>query len=140
MKSQEPVYSIKAISKLFDLPASTLRYYEAEGLLTDVKKNASGQRIYEQKHVNRLKTICCFKHTGMTIETLKRLFALDEDKTKNIDEIVALIQAQKESILAQIDQLKADLDHVQRKLSYYQDCQTAIKAKAPLPEWKNYKA
>ena len=37
-------YSIREISELFSLPASTLRYYESEGLLPNVEKSSSGQR------------------------------------------------------------------------------------------------
>ena len=38
-------YSIREISELFSLPASTLRYYESEGLLPNVEKSSSKQRI-----------------------------------------------------------------------------------------------
>ena len=54
-------YTIREISRLFSLPLSTLRYYEEEGLLTNVQKSASGQRIYTQEHIDRLHCINCFK-------------------------------------------------------------------------------
>lgn len=60
-------YTIREISRLFSLPLSTLRYYEEEGLLTNVQKSASGQRIYTQEHIDRLHCINCFKRTGMTL-------------------------------------------------------------------------
>ena len=41
------------ISELFSLPASTLRYYESEGLLPNVEKSSSGQRIYTEEHIER---------------------------------------------------------------------------------------
>ena len=47
-------YSIREISELFSLPASTLRYYESEGLLPNVEKSSSGQRIYTEEHIERL--------------------------------------------------------------------------------------
>ena len=47
-------YTIREISRLFSLPLSTLRYYEEEGLLTNVQKSASGQRIYTQEHIDLL--------------------------------------------------------------------------------------
>ena len=34
-------YTIREISELFSLPASTLRYYESEGLLPNVEKSSS---------------------------------------------------------------------------------------------------
>lgn len=60
-------YTIKEVSEMFHLPSSTLRYYEDLGILTNVGRSKSGQRVYIQGHINRLKTICCFKKTGMSI-------------------------------------------------------------------------
>ena len=64
-------YTIREISEMFQLPSSTLRYYEDMEILTNIKRNNSGQRIYEDCHVNRLRTICCFKNAGMSISQLK---------------------------------------------------------------------
>ena len=50
-------YTIREISEMFQLPTSTLRYYEDMEILTNIKRNNSGQRIYEDCHVNRLATL-----------------------------------------------------------------------------------
>ena len=63
-------YTIRELSEMFDLPASTIRYYEDEGILTNVGRTPSGQRIFTDGHVNRIRTICCLKNTGMTIAEL----------------------------------------------------------------------
>lgn len=34
-------YTIRELSKMFDLPASTIRYYEDEGILTNVGRTSS---------------------------------------------------------------------------------------------------
>lgn len=47
-------YSIREVSAKFNLPASTLRYYEEVGILTDIPRNSSGKRIYLEKHINRV--------------------------------------------------------------------------------------
>ena len=47
-------YTIKEISELFQLPASTIRYYEEEGVLTNIARTASGRRIFTEGHVNHL--------------------------------------------------------------------------------------
>ena len=44
-------YTIKEVSQMFQLPASTLRYYEDMGILTDIARTESGQRIYLQKQM-----------------------------------------------------------------------------------------
>lgn len=72
----DKIYTIREVSKMFDLPVSTLRYYEDEGILTNVGRSSSNQRIYYETHINRLRSICCFKRTGMSIAKLKDFFSL----------------------------------------------------------------
>lgn len=135
----EKTYSIKEVGKMFNLNASTLRYYEEQGLLTDVKKNESGQRVYELKHIHRLSTLCCFKHAGMTINQLKQFFVLEQNQEKNIDSIVKLIKDQEDILDQKILELKKDKEHIRRKLAFYTDTQKAIKEGKPLPLWKDYR-
>lgn len=111
-------YTIREISEMFRLPASTIRYYEDEGILTNVGRTASGQRIFTDGHVNRLRTICCFKNTGMTIAELKQFFAYETDESAHLDDILELLQQRKDSVTAQIAQLKAGYAHVLRKIHY----------------------
>ena len=55
-------YSIREISELFSLPASTLRYYESEGLLPNVEKSSS--EVKTKKLLKRLKLINSFIKTS----------------------------------------------------------------------------
>ena len=47
-------YSITDLSKKFDLPASTIRYYEKIGLLENVEHANSYRRVYNDSHIDRL--------------------------------------------------------------------------------------
>lgn len=132
-------YSIRNLSEMFDLPASTLRYYEELGLLADVKRTPSGQRVYEQKHINRLKTICCFKNTGMTMAQLQTFFSYESNEPEHIDDILALLNDQKLHVLEQLEQLQKDYKHVLRKLHYYGDIKISLQAGQPLPVWADYR-
>lgn len=132
-------YSIRDISEMFDLPLSTLRYYEEVGILTNIKRSDSGQRIYEDCHVNRLKTICCFKNTGMSIMQLKDFFSYEIDEKEYIDDILCLLNAHKDSVVEQISELQDAYAHVLRKLHYYGDIKKSIDTNEPLPQWKDYK-
>ena len=42
----DKVYTIREVSEMFNIPVSTLRYYEDEGLLTNVGRSSTNQRIY----------------------------------------------------------------------------------------------
>ena len=132
-------YTIKEISNLFQLPTSTLRYYEEVGILTDIARTDSGQRIYEEKHINRLRTICCFKQTGMTISQLQSFFSYEETEQERIDDILSLLAQQKENVEKQLAQLQKAYEHVNRKLHYYGDIKQAMDAELPVPVWDTYR-
>lgn len=132
-------YTIRELSERFQLPASTLRFYEEKGILTNISRTPSGQRIYEDCHVNRLKTICCFKNAGMTISQLQEFFTYESDEAAHIDEILHLLHTQEHTITEQIENLQHSYAHLRRKLHYYEDIQKSLEAHQPLPQWKDYK-
>ena len=72
-------YTIKEVSELFNIPNSTIRYYEEIGILTKVERNSVGKRIFLESHINRLKAISCFKNTGMSLEKIKQFFDFEDE-------------------------------------------------------------
>ena len=44
-------YTIRQVATQFHMQPSTLRYYEDQGLLTNVERTETGQRIYEDCHI-----------------------------------------------------------------------------------------
>ncbi len=132
-------YTISEVSKIFDLPASTLRYYEEEGILTNVGRSANHQRIYYDMHINRLRSICCFKRTGMSIAQLKDFFSFEADEEHSIDDMLALLEEQKVTVEQKLKELHADYAHVQKKVRFYTDVKKAIENGLPKPDWSDYK-
>ena len=111
-------YTIREVSEMFSLPASTLRYYEELGILSNVPRNASGNRVYQQCHINRLRTICCFKNTGMSMAQLQDFFSYENEEDDHTDDILNLLKEHKASLEEKIAQLQKDYIHVKRKLHY----------------------
>lgn len=132
------LYSINEVSKMFKIPSSTLRYYEQVGILPEIKRNKSGQRIFTDNHINRIHSICCFKNTGMTISQMKEFFSYEDAECENIDAILTLLEKQKETVSKQLEQLKKDYIHVRKKLCYYYDIKQSFKDNKPIPCWNNY--
>lgn len=132
-------YTVKEVSQMFQLPPSTLRYYEDMGILTQVARTGAGQRVYYDMHINRLRTVCCFKKTGMTIAQLKQFFDYESAEPEHIEDILALLEAQKQTVAQEIRQLQEAYAHVLRKLYYYGDIQKSLEQNKPLPNWKDYR-
>ena len=57
------MYTIGQVSEMFDLPVSTLRYYDKEGLFPELNRT-SGIRQFTEKEVEALRVIECLKKTG----------------------------------------------------------------------------
>ncbi|MGN0403431.1 MAG: MerR family transcriptional regulator, partial [Acetatifactor sp.] len=131
-------YTIKEISNIFHLPASTLRYYEEVGILQEIERTSSGQRIYTEDHINRLYAICCFKRAGVTIADLQKYFLLEDEKFTHIDEILLLLTKNKEKMEAQIKQLSDGLTHINEKLAYYKAIKKAIEENTEFPCWQGF--
>ena len=133
------IYSIKEVSRLFQLQPSTLRYYEEEQLLTHVLRDEKGRRFYEDKHISRLKTICCFKNTGMSINQLKQFFTFEEDRLEDVQGILVLLTQQQQQLVQKIAQLNDDLVHMNKKIRFFEARETALKTGQSLPQWRDYK-
>lgn len=67
---------ISEVSTKFNLPRETLRYYEQIGLLEKINKK-SGIREYEEKDLERIQFIKCMKHTGLSLEDIKKFIDLN---------------------------------------------------------------
>ncbi|HBR85927.1 MAG TPA: MerR family transcriptional regulator [Firmicutes bacterium] len=132
-------YTISQVARMFHLQPSTLRYYEAQGLLTEIKKTPNQQRIYEDKHIKRLRTICCFKRAGMTIRQLQEFFAYEKDLEHHCPEIIALLEKNRKEIAETIATLKQDYQHLLRKIHFYTDTEKAIEKGEDRPAWKDYR-
>ena len=128
-------YTIREISEMFGLPSSTLRYYESEGLLPEVPKSSSGQRIYSDEHVERLKCINCFKRTGMTIPQLRKFFIYEADEAAHIDKIISLLKDQEQIVNEKLIQLQKDSAHVHHKVEHYSAIKHALENNLPMPVW-----
>lgn len=130
-------YSIRELSIMFELPASTLRYYEEIGLLTDVE-HKNNQRIYNDSHISRLYAIECFKHTGLPIARMKDFFTYENNLTENIDNIIDLVSEHEQNVMKQIELLQKNLLHIQHKVRYYNGIKKAISSQSTWPKWEDF--
>ncbi|PWV85909.1 DNA-binding transcriptional regulator, MerR family [Prauserella marina] len=68
---------ISQLAERTGVPATTLRFYETEGLLP-AKRTAAGYRAYDERAVDRLAFIGAAKHLGLPLEEIADLLPLWE--------------------------------------------------------------
>ncbi len=131
----EKTYSIREFSRRYRLPSSTLRYYEEVGLLTDVIHTDNGQRLYTDKHVERMDGILCFKRAGMPISKMQDYYHYEEHLPENIDRIIALVGTHEKELERQLIDLEADLAHIRRKVYFFDEVKRALQEGREQPKW-----
>ena len=65
------MYTVGKMAKLLGVPASTLRYYDKEGLLPFVERSPGGMRMFQEKDYEWLQVIECLKKTGMPLKNIR---------------------------------------------------------------------
>lgn len=70
-------YRISQLADRVGVPASTLRFYEQQGLLP-AERSASGYRLYDLQSVERLGFIAAAKHLGLPLTQIRELLGVWE--------------------------------------------------------------
>lgn len=117
-------YSIQEVADRMCVSASTIRYWDSEGLLPYVKR-VSGRRVFEDEDFKWLRVLNCMKNINMPIKKIKEYVELAKLGDATLQERYNLILEQKEIIADQIKELKVCLKEFEYKEWYYK---TAIEA------------
>lgn len=113
------MYSIGQVSQMFDLPISTLRYYDKEGLFPDIQRK-SGIRKFSDKAVESLRMIECLKKSGLEIKDIKQYMAWCQEGSKTYKLRKEMFEKQKLEVEAQIEKLNKTLAMLDFKCWYYE--------------------
>lgn len=119
------VYTIGETAKRLNIAASTLRYYDKEGLLPFVERSNGGIRIFKDEDFEWLGIIECLKKTGMPIKEIKEFVDWCVAGDATIDQRLALIKAQQEAVERQIQSMQENLKMLSYKRWYYETAKQA---------------
>lgn len=83
-------YTIGQVAEMMGVTPSTLRYYDQEGLLPNIKRK-NGIRIFEDKDFRWLRVLNCLKNTNMPIKKIKEYCELAKKGDSTLEERYKLI-------------------------------------------------
>lgn len=110
---------ISEVSKLSGLSVHTLRYYEKEGLLSNVAREASGKRIYSDSDLEWLVWIQRLKSTGMSLKGIKQFSYLRSLGDKSFPDRKNMLIDHAENLRDDIKHLQSELKLVEYKITAY---------------------
>ena len=112
------MYTIGQVSEMFDLPVSTLRYYDKEGLFPELNRT-SGIRQFSENEIEALRVIECLKKTGLQIKDIKQFISWCMEGSSTYTKRKELFENQKKQAEAEISKLNKTLDMLNFKCWYY---------------------
>lgn len=85
--------TIGKLAKEVGVPISTVRYYEARGLLQPDQRTRSSYRLFGAKALQRLCFIRAAQEAGFTLEDISHLLGLRQGEADPCGEVQGIIEA-----------------------------------------------
>ena len=125
------VYTVGEMAKMLGVSASTLRYYDKEGLLPFVERSFGGIRMFRDSDIEWLQVIGCMKKAGMSIKDIKQYIEMALQGDETIGLRLDMFRRQREALKAQMEELRHAMEMVEYKCWYYETAKAAGTTEAP---------
>ncbi|KQX48543.1 MULTISPECIES: MerR family transcriptional regulator [unclassified Paenibacillus] len=111
--------SISEASKKFNIPESTLRYYEKKGLLPLIERDKAGRRLFSEDQITLLEIVIYLKNTHMPISGIKQYvdWVVEGDNTTQLR--LGMMKNHKQAVLAEISLMTESLKGIDVKITRY---------------------
>lgn len=120
--------TIKKASDKTDVPISTIRYYDNEGLLPFIQRDENGYRLFAEGDLFWLELIGCMRATGMSIETLRHVAHLHMQGSSTLKERTQIFHDHQNKLLQQKQDIDTALERLTKKMQILDDEKTHEKA------------
>ena len=114
------LYTVGEMARFLNVSASTLRYYDKEGLLPFVERSNSGIRMFSDKDYEWLKIIECLKKSGLSIKEIRSYIDMTKRGDDSLEERLQLFEERKKDVERQMKELQETLDLLKYKCWYYE--------------------
>jgi DNA-binding transcriptional MerR regulator len=104
---------IGQLARALDTTPKTIRFYERQGLLARPDRTSAGYRVYDDAAVARARQVIGLRKLGLSIEEVRallrardgttlrqRLLALLDDKLREMDVALGVLQGRREDLAA----------------------------------------
>ena len=107
------IYTVGEMAQKLGVPASTLRYYDKEGLLPFVERSSGGIRMFRESDFEWLQVIRCMKKAGMPIKDIRQYIELALQGDNTIDTRLEMFRHQQEVLKQQMEELQHTMQMVE---------------------------
>ena len=107
------------MSRLTGLPASTLRYYDKQGLIPNLRRDGNNVRVFTDEDYGQLRIIDCLKRSGLSIKDIKSFIDM-AGKEGMLSGRLEIFRKRREILRKELEDLQGVLDVIEYKCWYYE--------------------
>jgi DNA-binding transcriptional MerR regulator len=117
-----PVAACRSIAEAAEATGTsvdTLRYYERAGVLPDIARSPSGQRLYSDDDLGWIAFVRRLRATGMSMRRIEEYATMVRAGEGTVADRRALLEAHRATVAAAIDELVEALGVLDAKIDHY---------------------
>ncbi|MGG5373138.1 MerR family transcriptional regulator [Enterococcus sp. AZ196] len=111
--------NISEVATKFEMTPATIRYYEKQGLIPPITRNASGVRDFQEEDLNWVEFIKCMRDSGLSIDSLARYSELYQQGTATLMERKAILLEEYQKLLETQQLINQTVARLETKLDNY---------------------
>ena len=97
----------------------TIRWYESQGLLPRVLRDAGGKRIYSKRHLTWLELLDRLRRSGMSIAQLREYTKLAQQGGATVEPTLAVLVKHRQSVADKIAEWEQAMELINQKIDFY---------------------
>ncbi|SEU22946.1 MerR family transcriptional regulator [Paenibacillus sp. NFR01] len=112
-------YSIGEAAALFRIPESRFRYYEKQGLLPLMERDAAGRRRFSEDQIALFGMVLCLKQTHMPISEIKQYIDWVVEGESTTELRLEMMQKHKAAVQEEMSLMTKALEGIDVKIARY---------------------
>jgi DNA-binding transcriptional MerR regulator len=113
------LYTIGEAAEALDMPATTIRFYDKNGLLPNVSRTGGGVRLFDEDDLEWMRFVERLKASGMPIREIREYIQLYLAGDATIEARRQIVYERKAAIERQLEELELARDFISYKYWYY---------------------
>lgn len=113
------MYTIKEVAEMMNVSEHTLRFWAKNGFIPDIERDRNNIRLFSEHTLGWVKIVKCLRNVGVDLKSVKKYIDMCLVGDSTIQERYEIILDTKKKALAQMDDLKKQLELLDYKENYY---------------------
>ncbi len=119
INNKEIKYTIGQVSKKFQIPITTIRFYEKKNLLVPEGTDENGNRLFSESNLNRVFAITKLRDANIGILEIQEYFDIVKNENISLEEKKNIVFDKRKDVEIKIENLKLISNYYEYKEWYY---------------------